>query len=339
MSQLNMSLEQQLSHYIRIQEEQALSQIPSIVMQRDEAERIVYISEELDSLFQRDLMSVDEYGYRYEVLQRARFNIPVRLLYHWPILHLATHAQVLLDDTVFRRNQLRQAHAELAEIAHTLTLEQHQARTEQFAITDLQIHRDFGMYQNLIALINRRTDEERIRLRQNEARDRRPAAIARLLEDVEIEDLSIDETDQRCNICYGAYSEGEEKPVKLPCGHVYGSLCIANWLMDQDTCCTCRHSYRAELSSDLWVFVMGPEEEDDASSNEEDDNSSSEEEMDEDLPDYEDVDDQDGGVSPPDQAISDESMTPPDEEIADQEGEEEYDMFAPNDGHDDRWDP
>lgn len=56
--------------------------------------------------------------------------------------------------------------------------------------------------------------------------------------------------DAECSICFYPYwasrtLEGElpaaaEFPVRLPCGHVYGVICISRWLKDKRTCPVCK---------------------------------------------------------------------------------------------------
>ena len=63
---------------------------------------------------------------------------------------------------------------------------------------------------------------------------------------------SLDSEDRTCGICTEAYNEQTENqeesqhtPVKLPCGHVFGSECITSWLSPEtgrsNTCPLCRH--------------------------------------------------------------------------------------------------
>lgn len=62
--------------------------------------------------------------------------------------------------------------------------------------------------------------------------------------------LGPDAKDLECSICFYSYwaprtLEGElpaasEFPVRLPCGHVYGVICISKWLKDKRTCPICK---------------------------------------------------------------------------------------------------
>lgn len=62
--------------------------------------------------------------------------------------------------------------------------------------------------------------------------------------------LGPDAKDLECSICLYSYwtprtLEGElpaaaEFPVRLPCGHVYGMICISEWLKDKRTCPICK---------------------------------------------------------------------------------------------------
>ena len=63
-----------------------------------------------------------------------------------------------------------------------------------------------------------------------------------------VEISSLDEEDRTCSICYDEYGvarpeaeEPAEDPVKMPCGHVFGKLCITTWLEEHCTCPACRH--------------------------------------------------------------------------------------------------
>jgi hypothetical protein len=56
-----------------------------------------------------------------------------------------------------------------------------------------------------------------------------------------------DEHDKSCFICTYAYDlkynheKGTEPAVKVSCGHVFGKMCLARWIKDNDTCPYCRH--------------------------------------------------------------------------------------------------
>ena len=75
-----------------------------------------------------------------------------------------------------------------------------------------------------------------------------PTSLAQLLQ---VSTLSCEDERVRCGICLEAYrnttGDGNatpptEKPVELPCGHLFGSACIDRWLNDgNNTCPTCRH--------------------------------------------------------------------------------------------------
>ena len=76
-----------------------------------------------------------------------------------------------------------------------------------------------------------------------------PKSLAQLLRD---STLSEDERVRHysCDICLGAYrnvlddeniAPASDKPVRLPCGHIFGSACIASWVNDgNNSCPTCR---------------------------------------------------------------------------------------------------
>jgi Ring finger domain len=71
------------------------------------------------------------------------------------------------------------------------------------------------------------------------------------LQDVPID--SLPEEDRTCNICMDPFGEMEpingtsETPVRLPCGHVFGYICIKTWLKEHCTCPTCRRKLESEI--------------------------------------------------------------------------------------------
>ena len=72
-----------------------------------------------------------------------------------------------------------------------------------------------------------------------------PPAVAflNMLESLGVDEL--DEHDRVCRICMESYHDGQEVPVALPCGHVFGKHCLEDWLSEfsaeqHDSCPTCR---------------------------------------------------------------------------------------------------
>ncbi|KAF9692423.1 hypothetical protein EKO04_009658 [Ascochyta lentis] len=62
---------------------------------------------------------------------------------------------------------------------------------------------------------------------------------------IDIATIPKDETD--CLICTqqfcdsdGCDNEAHEEPVCLPCGHFFGSKCVATWLAEKNSCPMCR---------------------------------------------------------------------------------------------------
>ena len=59
--------------------------------------------------------------------------------------------------------------------------------------------------------------------------------VADFLRDLELVDpLSLDDSDHNCSICLVDYPPASEDPevefpVRLPCGHVFGSHCLVKW--------------------------------------------------------------------------------------------------------------
>jgi hypothetical protein len=65
------------------------------------------------------------------------------------------------------------------------------------------------------------------------------------LDSLELGAVNVD-ANESCCICYDAYStnitaEDADIPVQLPCGHVFGAMCISKWLAIKDTCPLCRY--------------------------------------------------------------------------------------------------
>lgn len=62
---------------------------------------------------------------------------------------------------------------------------------------------------------------------------------------------TVDAEEAECSICRVAFKgftkahpcpeETNERPVRLACGHIFGQLCIMEWLGGQSTCPKCRH--------------------------------------------------------------------------------------------------
>lgn len=76
---------------------------------------------------------------------------------------------------------------------------------------------------------------------------------------VNINDL--DKDDRQCNICTAPYRSGEdqERPIRLPCGHVFGRDCILEWLSPfekeyHNSCPTCRANIVAS-----WEDILPPD--------------------------------------------------------------------------------
>ena len=67
-----------------------------------------------------------------------------------------------------------------------------------------------------------------------------------------VEIMSLDPDDRTCGICLEPYGEPEptrgniEDAVKVPCGHVFGDICIKKWLSEHSTCPSCRHKFPSE---------------------------------------------------------------------------------------------
>lgn len=63
--------------------------------------------------------------------------------------------------------------------------------------------------------------------------------------------VTVDAGETECSICKVSYQgfentqpcpeETKERPVRLACGHIFGQLCITEWLDKHSSCPTCRH--------------------------------------------------------------------------------------------------
>ena len=61
----------------------------------------------------------------------------------------------------------------------------------------------------------------------------------------------VDAEETECSICKVSFQgftniqpcpeEIKERPVRLTCGHIFGQLCITEWLCEQSSCAKCRH--------------------------------------------------------------------------------------------------
>ncbi|KAI9803482.1 MAG: hypothetical protein M1825_001825 [Sarcosagium campestre] len=81
-------------------------------------------------------------------------------------------------------------------------------------------------------------------------------ATSRFMESlVKLDMNDLDKDDRTCPICMERFCEPEptegkiENPVRLPCGHVFGDICIKTWLREHCTCPSCRQKVESELIS------------------------------------------------------------------------------------------
>jgi hypothetical protein len=95
---------------------------------------------------------------------------------------------------------------------------------------------------------------EACELRGHDNEQCRLDAIAALVTPVPLETLLIH--NRQCDICHEvlgiAFTNREaELPVKLPCGHVYGSGCLNLWLLENSCCGHFRVDYSQRLPEDF----------------------------------------------------------------------------------------
>ena len=69
------------------------------------------------------------------------------------------------------------------------------------------------------------------------------------------------EDSQTCHICHELYTdpspEGAENPVKLPCGHVLGSECLAKWFNgSKNSCPMCRAILFSQNTTNASVLAV-----------------------------------------------------------------------------------
>lgn len=83
-------------------------------------------------------------------------------------------------------------------------------------------------------------------MRQRVRRRRASASAIAALQVLRLADLP--EEDRCCNICMEQYVEEkypcdkpkQENAMRMPCGHVFGSYCLKQWLQNHNTCPACR---------------------------------------------------------------------------------------------------
>lgn len=76
---------------------------------------------------------------------------------------------------------------------------------------------------------------------------------------VQVRDLSEDH--KNCNICMEQFTDEAEteKPIRLRCGHIFGSFCIKSWASSspasQPTCPMCRKTMPSSSSIERWEYL------------------------------------------------------------------------------------
>ena len=62
--------------------------------------------------------------------------------------------------------------------------------------------------------------------------------IPQVFTSMEINELGVE--DRNCAICQELMEEGSERPIHLPCAHIFGKRCITQWVLDHNSCPQCR---------------------------------------------------------------------------------------------------
>ena len=70
-------------------------------------------------------------------------------------------------------------------------------------------------------------------------------------------DLEINEYDRSCPICQVPYYH--ERPVQLPCGHIFGHRCATQWLKQAKTCPMCRKLVRPREKLSYKLSILHPD--------------------------------------------------------------------------------
>ena len=70
-------------------------------------------------------------------------------------------------------------------------------------------------------------------------------------------DLEVNQYDRSCPICQEPYHQ--ERPAKLPCGHVFGHRCAARWLKQAKSCPTCRTKLVGQKKSSYNLSILHPD--------------------------------------------------------------------------------
>jgi len=90
--------------------------------------------------------------------------------------------------------------------------------------------------------------------------DVRASAISNLLTPATADSLV--SQGRRCIICFEDFEETNDNPVSLPCGHVFGEVCIISWLAENVTCPYCRRDYGEllegpeDLLAGYWIIII-----------------------------------------------------------------------------------
>ncbi|PIN24379.1 hypothetical protein CDL12_02912 [Handroanthus impetiginosus] len=67
-----------------------------------------------------------------------------------------------------------------------------------------------------------------------------PCCERRLSDDVQIVLETYNGGGGGCVICQEEYKDGEDKAALIACNHKFHTVCVATWLMNNDTCPLCR---------------------------------------------------------------------------------------------------
>ena len=85
------------------------------------------------------------------------------------------------------------------------------------------------------------------------------------LDKIKIDKL-IHSNNEQCSICLKEYIE-ENQVLYLPCSHLFHSICILKWLLNNNKCPICQTDYRAKIRNEKKEDEDGEEREENINNN------------------------------------------------------------------------